>query len=540
MRRLWLAVALVLTSLLLLATAQATAAPKARDTLVVAGAQDINGFNVNLECCNQAWGAWIGAVPVLRGAFMITPRLQYVPDLVSSVKVTLRPFTVTYNIRKNANWSDGKPVTGHDFVWSWQKIMDPKSQVTFREGYDQISKAKVFNKGKSVRFTFKAPFAAWKDLFISGIVFPKHALQSEDYNLIWSNCVCNPKNGRPIGNGPYLLQSYRKGVDATLVANNKWYGRKPRLKKIVFRFIQDTNAQIQAMRGGEVDAIFPSAQTGLTALQNQRGLAYKTAPGLLHEHIDLAGKGKHNPLMEKAWFRQAIITGINRGGLIKAFFAEIAPGLKVLNSLVMYPADANYKPHFNRYSFNPNKARQILTRHGCRAGSDGIMVCGGVRAQILHTTTAGNRRRVLAAQIYKENLKAIGIDMEIRLVPPNVLFGPGPESTSGGNWDMVEYAWVTSPDSSFAVAWLGCGKLSNRMTYCNRKVSRLLERTDVTLNVKKRAALFNQANALMAKDVPSIPLYAVPTFLIHKASVKGLGAGPHPISPTWNAHLWTY
>jgi peptide/nickel transport system substrate-binding protein len=546
-KRLWLVVgAVMIADAITVAGATATttgvSSPSAKTTLLFGAEQDVNGFNTNLECCNQFWGVVIGNTAVLRGVFMITPRLRYVPDLVTSANLTAKPFSVTYNIRQNANWSDGKPITGQDFAWSWQKIMDPKSQVAGREGYDQISRFKISNNGKTIKFFFKRPFADWKDLFLTGVVLPKHVLQGEDYNKIWSNCVCNPKTGKPIGNGPFLLQSYRKGTDATLVANNKWYGQKPKLQKIVFRFIQDTNTQIQAMRGGEVDAIFPSPQTALTALQRQSGIRYQAAPGLYHEHIDLAGKGKHNSLMDKLWFRQAIITGINRGALIKTFFGEIAPNLKVLNSLVFYPSDANYKPHFSRYAYNPNKARQILTSHGCRAGGDGIMVCGGVKASLVHTTTGTNRRRVLASQIYKENLKAIGIDLDLRLVDANVLFGDGPDSSAAGNWDMAEYAWVTTPDlGATSVSWLGCKKKSNNMTYCNKKVTKLLDKSDVTLNSKTRASLFNQANALMANDLPAIPLYAVPVVYVHKNSVKGMGApNPSAIGPTWNAQGWKY
>ncbi len=547
-KRLWLlAGAVILASAIMVTGATAKEAgvssSAAKTTLVFGAEQDINGFNTNLECCNQFWAVVIGNSPVLRGAYIINSKLQYVPDVITSAKLTTSPFTITYNIRKNANWSDGKPLTGQDFQWSAQKINDPKSEVASRDGYDQIdyAKTKITNKGKTVKFFFKTPYADWKDLFLPGALLPKHVLQSEDYNKIWSNCVCNPKNGKPIGNGPFLLQSYRKGTDATLVRNPKWHGPKAKLAKVVFRFIQDTNSEIQAMRGGEVDAIFPSPQTALTALQRQSGIRYQAGPGLYLEHIDLAGKGTHNSLMDKVWFRQAIITGINRGGLVKTFFGDIAPNLKVLNSLVKYPPDADYKGHFSRYAYSATKAKQLLTSHGCRAGGDGIMVCGGVRAKLLHTTTGTNRRRVLAAQIYKENLKAIGIDLEIRLVDPNVLFGDGPQSTSAGNWDMAEYAWVTSPDSSFAVPWLGCKKPSNNMTYCNRAVTRLLNKSDVTLNAKTRSNLFNQANALMAKDVPSIPLYAVPVIQVSKNSVKGLGApNPTSLGPTWNAFAWKF
>jgi peptide/nickel transport system substrate-binding protein len=547
-KRLWLLVGVVIVaSTIVVAGATAKSdgvSSSAQRTVLVFGAeQDFNCFNLNLEACNQYWANVIGGTPVLRPAFMVTPRLQYKPELISSAKVTLRPFSVTYNIRRRANWGDGTPVTGRDFLWSAQKIMDPKSQVAGRDGYDQmiLGRTKITNRGKTVRFFFRAPYAPWRDLFSPAVVLPRHILQNEDYNNILPNCICNPRNQRPFGNGPFLLQSYRKGADATLVRNPRFYGKRAALQRIVFRFIQDTNTEIQAMRGGEVDAIFPSPQTALTALQRQSGIAYKSGPGLYHEHIDLSGKGNHNPLMERAWFRQAIIHAINRPGIIRTFFGDIAPNLRVLNSLVMYPSDANYNPHFARYGFNPNRARQLLQSNGCRAGGDGIMVCGGRRAEITHTTTGTNRRRVLAAQVYKDNLKDVGIEVNIRLVDPNVLFGDGPQSTVAGNWDMAEYAWVTSPDSSFAVSWLGCRKPSNNMTYCNRNVTRLLDRTDRTLNARLRARLFNQANAIMAREVPVIPLYAVPVIYVHKNAAKGLGA-PNPSSwgPTWNSHLWKF
>jgi peptide/nickel transport system substrate-binding protein len=548
-KRLWLLVgALIVASTIVVAGATAKSSgvsSSTQKTVLVFGAeQDFNCFNLNLEACNQYWANVVAGTPVLRPAFMVTPRLQYKPELITSAKVSLRPsFSVTYNIRKNANWADGRQVTGADFLWSAQRIVDPKSQVAGRDGYDQmiLGRTRITNKGKTVRFFFRQPYAAWKDLFSPAVVLPRHILQGEDYNNMLANCVCNPKGGKPFGNGPFLLSQYRKGTDATLVRNARYYGPKSKLQRIVFRFIQDTNTQIQAMRGGEVDAIFPSPQTALTALQRQSGIAYKAGPGLYHEHIDLSGKGNHNPLMERVWFRQAIIRGINRQGLIRTFFGDIAPNLRVLQSLVMYPSDANYRPHFSKYGYNPNAARQLLTRNGCRAGGDGIMVCGGVKAEITHTTTGTNRRRVLAAQIYKDNLKEIGIEVNIRLVDANVLFGDGPQSTVAGNWDMAEYAWVTSPDSSFAVSWLGCRKPSNNMTYCNRRVTQLLDRTDRTLNARQRAALFTQANQLMSNDVPVIPLYAVPVIYVHKNAAKGMGA-PNPSSwgPTWNAHLWKF
>src|SRR5687767_3250276 len=121
-KRLWLLVgAMIIASTIMVAGATATSdgvsSSTQKTTLVFGAEQDVACFNINLEGCNQFWAVVVAGVPTLRPAFMVNPRLQYIPDLISSAKVTLRPFTVTYNIRKKANWGDGKPVTGADFLW---------------------------------------------------------------------------------------------------------------------------------------------------------------------------------------------------------------------------------------------------------------------------------------------------------------------------------------------------------------------------------------------------------------------------------------
>src|ERR671925_531305 len=141
-KRVWLLISAVLVAGAIVVTgaaAKSTGVSSAQKTTLVFGAeQDVNGFNTALECCNQFWAVVIGNTPVLRGAWMINPKLRYVPDVITGAKVTPRPFSVTYNIKRNARWSDGKPVVAADFIYAWRKIMDPQSQVAGRDGYDQI------------------------------------------------------------------------------------------------------------------------------------------------------------------------------------------------------------------------------------------------------------------------------------------------------------------------------------------------------------------------------------------------------------------
>ena len=87
----------------------------------------IVGFNTSLNCCSQFW-AGVQTVPVIRGAFNITNKLQYIKDLVTDAKATKT--TLSYTIRPDANWNWGGkkiPVTYRDFAYSWQMYVDPKN-----------------------------------------------------------------------------------------------------------------------------------------------------------------------------------------------------------------------------------------------------------------------------------------------------------------------------------------------------------------------------------------------------------------------------
>ena len=531
------------------------AARKAKSVLVFGMEQDVDGFNTNLSCCSEFWAGITGNTPVIRGAYVITDKLAYVPDLAT--KITATKTTLTYDINPNANWYWGGkklPVTWQDFAYAWRAFIDPKNDVTGRDGYDAISS--VTHKGlKQVTFHWRTsgctatkpcgPYADYKDLFGNGTVFPSAALKGMDYNKLWANCVCG-SDGKPVSDGPYYVSNYTKGQGLTLKANPFWYGPKPALKEIDFRLITDTNSEIQAMRGGEVDVIYPSPQTALSSLRNQSGLVYNTVPGLYQEHVDIQfGPKSSNVLLRSPWMRQAIMMGMDRPALINALYKDIAPGLQPLDSLLYYQTDKqNYKPDFNRWDYNPTKSLALLSKH-CTGGpstptqgNTSVWTCSGLPAKFRWTTVAGNQRRETSFAIFKAELAAIGIQLTDALGPANVVFGP--TVLEAGNYDMFEFAWVTSPDPAGFVPIWGCKGASNYLNYCNNKATALLKASNSELDPVKRGADFQKANALMAKDLPSIPLYATPAVLVYKKGISGLTNNPSLTGPTWNIYAWKW
>jgi peptide/nickel transport system substrate-binding protein len=300
-RKLWLLAGAVLAALALAATGSArvsgpdSASAKSAGTLVF-GAEQGGGpdwcLNLILDVdCNAFWNV-VFQTPVIRGAFIFTPKFTYKPDLITHYKFQTNPQRVTYYLRKNAKWSDGVPVTNKDWKFTWQTAMNPKYKDHIDPfGWQDIKS--VTGSKYVVKVTYKRNFAAWRNLF--SYVLPQHALAGTDMLTVWNTCLCNPKKGNaPIGDGPFLLTKYDAGSGITLTRNNHgWYGPKAKLDSIVFRFITNTNSEIQAIRSGEVDAIYPQPQLALADLRSQAGLKVVSHVGLQFEHIETPWRSEH-------------------------------------------------------------------------------------------------------------------------------------------------------------------------------------------------------------------------------------------------------
>jgi peptide/nickel transport system substrate-binding protein len=164
--------------------------------------------------------------------------------------------------------------------------------------------------------------------------------------------------------------------------------------------------------------------------------------------------------------------------------------------------------------------------------------CNGLPAKFRYTWTASNATRTTQEAIVKAQLKSIGIEIVDAALPANVVFGP--TGIPSGNYDLANFAWVTSPDPSGFVPTWGCGGESNYLGYCNRAATRLLEASNSELNPEKRAALFAGADKMFANDVPSIPLYSRPNPLIYKSTILGMKNNPSNVGFGWNAEEWKW
>jgi len=547
------------------ATPRTPAARQAKHSINVAMEQDIgsgNTWNINQANSTLAWAVWVGWNPILRGPYLVDyVKGKYVYKLDLATKVTLTKKNITYHIRKNANWNWGGkvlPVTWKDFAYTVEALNNPKNQVSSNVGVNQIGK--VTHKGnKVVTFwwrtngqyplgggpgldtkTVKAnqcnptwpcgAFADYRDLI--GGVYPAAALGNLDFNTFWAKGVYGT-NGKPVSDGPYLMTNYTRGAGVTLKANPHWYGHKPSIKTVNFKIITNVDSEIQAVRGGEVDAAAPQPVPAIAQLRSDKKVHYAVAPGNFLEHIDIQQGStgpQTTPLLKQAWFRHVLMMGINRSGIIKAALPGVAPGLKPLDSLLFLPGDPRNTNSFHKWNYNPKKAISTLKAHGCTGGpstpgaNGHYYSCGGHPAQMQFMYASDNARRVASAQIAQANLAAVGIKVNPNPVPTDTLFGAN--GAPAGNYDLTEFAWGGSVDPGGLISIWGCGGGQDWVHYCNQTQFSLMSKAQTQLNVKKRNAEFVAADKIMSNDVPGIPLYALPSLLVYKKSIAGMTDNP--------------
>ena len=527
------------------------AARAAKKTMVFGLEQTVTGFNLGNADQNAFYAAIVAGTPVIRGTYIIDNKGQYHLDMASKVVATKKFLRIT--IKKNANWNwlghKSKPVTAADYIYTWKVITDPTSNVASAVGYSNIARA-THKGNKQVTFYWKKgqAFADYRDLF--GYVYPGFALKGQKFNDYWHNCVCG-NDGHPISNGPFYMSSYTQGQGMVLKKNPKWYGKKAGLNSIAFKIITDTNSEIQAMRGGEVDAITPSPESALSTLVHQKNLVYSAVPSFTQEHWDIEVGPGGAPLLKKLYMRQAIAMGMNRPSLIKALYGGIAPGLKPLNNTFYeFGSPANGKfAYFKKYNFNPKKAIATLKSHGCTGGpaspSSGntkVWTCGGQKTEF-HFDTTSRASRVQSSQIFKQQLMAVGIKIDVGIHDPATFFGT---ILPNANFDLGEYAWIGGPDPSGFDAIYQCYDASknlggsNYKRYCNKKVDSLIKKGEANFNATKRTAQYQAAAKITSNAIAVIPLYAPPQIFVYKKALHGASKSNNPTleGPTWNLQNW--
>ncbi|MFY9654358.1 ABC transporter family substrate-binding protein [Trebonia sp.] len=531
-------------------SSSSAASVKSGGTFTYALDQDMAGFNIlNLnddefvlqEVLNQVWPQ----------VYITTNTLneQLDTNYVTSATVTSsNPQTVVYQINPKATWSDGVPFNAQDFIYNWQaqsgnpkftdvggKAFEPATTA----GYSLIKSVTSSNGGKTATVVFSSPFGDWKSLF--GPMIPAHIAEKVGFNNGFQTFNAAVK----VSGGPFEIQSYTQGQDIVEVRNSKWWGTPAPLDKLVFRIFADDNQIPPALQNSEVNGANP-AQASLQfkdAIASVPNLTTSIIPGLEFQHMDF---NQANPYLAKLDVRQAIAYGTNRADMVNRIVGPITASVKPLNNRIFMPNQPQYTDTSGGLGdFDPAKAKQLLQASGMTMGSDGYFHPSsgpeaGKDLTFSISTTSGEPVRSEIEQLFQSYMKNVGIKINIQNYSPNTLFGTvGPKS----EFDIIEFAWVSTPFPSGNIS-IYCSYTNSNLCgqnwdhYANPQLDKLLNQAAGTLDTTAAAALYNQADALLWKDMVTLPLFQQPQLYTWNNTYGNVLPNPSNNGLTWNAQTW--
>jgi ABC-type transport system substrate-binding protein len=537
MRRSSRAVAAALAAVLAAVTAAAgapQATPQRGGTVLYAQSQPepacLNMFD--RRCAPGSAAFVLGSITarVLESPFDVAPDFTWRPRLVSRVEFTRKPpFTLTYHIRPEARWSDGVPITGQDFLFTHEAIVEHSAPDAMER--TEVRSVRAVD-AKTVKVVLRSRLAGWRGLF--GSILPQHALRGEDLATVWKDRIENPKTGRPIGSGPFLVERWDRGRQLTLVRNPRYWGPHPAyLDRIVVRFGVDGAELAEEFRKGQLDVVARFAPGSFPSLRQLPGVKTVPMPSSSFDHFELRiGPGGH-PALRNRLVRRALAFGIDRGLMTRAVPGEIDPTARPLESAVFTKSSRYYRPNWSVYRYRPTEARRLLEQAGCRRGADGVFACAGERLSLRFATpviVGGLRPEVI--RLAQSQLRQVGIEVVPVFAAPPVFFN---QILPKGDFDAVLLGLGAGPAPT-PKPLFGCGGPLNSMGYCQRLVTRELDQADRILDVGEQARVLNRVDVQLAKDVPLIPLYEQPQWGGLRSSVRGFA--PSAVDPLTNAENW--
>jgi peptide/nickel transport system substrate-binding protein len=479
------------------------------------------------------------------GMYTLTPEFAYEPYLLDGeAEFTEDPFTVTYNLREDAAWSDGETIDADDVAFTFETIMaeEHSEQITSTSGYDLIEDYEI-NGEKSITFNFSEPYAAWKLLFDE--ILPQHVLDGEDFLTFLNDEL--PE----ISGGPFIFDEWDRGTQLRLVRNENYWNGDVALDEIIMRYLPDTTTLTQQMLGGELDMYDPQPQIELVdQLEGASDrITYEVGLGPVWEHFDF---NTLVPGLDQTFVRQAIAMGINRQQIVETLVQPVDPEAVVLdNPFWMANADP-YEPAYDQWEFDPEGAQALLEENGCETGDDGIYVCDDVRLSFRVGTTGGNERRELTQQLMQASLAEVGIEINIENADGASFFEllNTPENCDGlCDYDIALFAWVGSPDPSGNANIYGCDgfdegeptvRAQNWHAFCDEELTDLMDTANATVDPEENARLWNEAAQVMADNVPILPLFQQPQLLAYENTITGPQLNATNATQFWNSHEWAY
>ena len=348
-------------------------------------------------------------------------------------------------------------------------------------------------------------------------ILPEHIWKDIDEKV---STFDNEKNA--VGSGPFKLEERSTGQFVRLSANKSYWGGAPKIDEVVFRVFNNADAQLQALKKGEIDFADQLDPAPFNSLKDTPGIT--TVPGKYSGFDELAFNtraaldtgepiGDGHPALKDKRLRQAIAHAIDKQLLVDRVlggYGTAATGVipALYANLTYQPADGE------AFNFDLAEANRLLDEAGYK-DTDGDKVrempdgSRPLRFRLLARQESNTSQQ--SVQFLQGWLRDIGIATEVKVVEENRLT----EIIGQGEFDMFEWGWVVEPDPDYQLSTFTCGSRSYKSGgdvtanlsdsfYCNPAYDKLYEQQKVTIDPAKRADIVKQMQKMLYDDAPYV------------------------------------
>lgn len=487
------------------------------------------------------------------------------PGLANLPEISPDNLTYTFTFNKNAKFSDGKPLTGHDVIFTLKTIKNPfVDDAALRNYFEMVEKAELVDGDPyKVKFTLAKP--NWRGIYtLAGIqVIPKHILDPGNVtdNFQWEEfkdmnvASKNPEmqkfadfmNSQEVsrqakylvGSGPYMFERWDTGAGVTLVRNANYWGGSvvtPNYpQKIIFKTIQDNSAALVAAKNKEVDAMYVIKPSDFYKdLGNPDDFNLVKARPYEPAYSYLAWN-QLNPLFQDKKVRLALSHLVDRKNIIdKVLYGDATP----IQSHIFYKNTKLLNTDLKTIEYDPEKAKQLLEEAGWKdTDRDGILdkVINGKKTDFKFTFLSNTnpiRKQILL--VVADALKKVGIQAEVQELEWSVYL----DKTKKHEFEATYSAWTspTTPPDPFQI-WHSSqseGEGSNYISFKNKKNDELIEAYRNEMDEAKRIALIKEWQQLIYDEQPYTFLWSGRARYIHDKRFKNARWYNIQPSPTYS------
>ncbi|WP_233422950.1 peptide ABC transporter substrate-binding protein [Planktothrix agardhii] len=417
--------------------------------------------------------------------------------------------SVTWKLKKNVNWSDGKPFTADDVIFTYEFISNPKVGTTTSGTYEIIKNIEKIDD-HTIKINFKSVTPGWYSVFVGteGMILPRHIFQA--YN--GENARQAPGNLKPIGTGPYRVVEFKPGDVVVYEANPNFREAKQLgFERLELKGGGDAASAARAvLQTGDADYAYnlqvesnvlkPLEATGKGKIISNFGalmeriLINQTDPNKTTPDGERSSLKFPHPFFSDPKVRQALSLAINREIIANQLYGILG---KSTSNFVVNPAQV-VSPN-TTYQFNLEKAAKLLDEAGWKdTNNNGIRDKNGVEMNLVFQTSV-NPLRQKTQEVIKQSLEQLGMKVELKSIDPSVYFSGDPAnpdtterfaadlqlfSTGNTNPDPTAYLKTYTCDQipQKANNWIG----NNYSRYCNPEYDALWKQATTEINPEKQ------------------------------------------------------